>query len=69
MILVSCHCDDEMDRALYVPIDKVTEINTNADGTDWFRANGEVYYPRINNCFFSSLIKITEEGGFPYIKD
>lgn len=62
MIIVYCHCGDEMDRALYIPMDKVTEIHTNADGSDWFRANGEIYYPRVNDCFFSSLYEVTEAG-------
>lgn len=60
MKLITCHCDDEIDRDLYIPFHAIEEVHTNADGSDHIIANGKVYYPRNNDNFFDSIITIGE---------
>lgn len=58
MLFVSVHCEDEIDRAHYIPLHEVQEVKLNADGGDCIIAHDRVYLPRIQDNFFMSVVEV-----------
>jgi len=69
---VQVHCDDEIDRAKFIPMSEIREINTNADGSDYIvTKSGETYLPYedADNFFLSvmSIGTVISKNGHPEI--
>ena len=42
MLFVSVHCEDELDRTRLIPLHKVDQVDTNADGSDYITVGTEI---------------------------
>ena len=58
MLFVDVQCDREESCKLLIPLSKVTRVITDVERSDLIETADRVYFPRVNDNFYMSIIDI-----------